>query len=317
MISLRHHAVSLVAVFLALALGIVLGSGLLSGSVVSGLRDDKSEMRRELQDAEDRAARLDGQLVAADGFDATVAPRVVRDALTDRTVLVVTTPDADPADVDALVRTVGDAGGRVTGRLALTDSFVGASGADQLRTTVTNVIPAGVELQTGAVDPGSLAGDLLGAVLLVDPVTGEARGTPEERALALTTLRSGGFIGYDDGESEPAQTALVITGEPAAGSDAAGGNRGALVARFAAAVDARGAGAVLAGRPGAAAGNGPVAVVRADAALSSGLSTVDNLDREAGRITTILAVREQLDGGAGRYGTGPGASGVTVGSAAR
>ena len=116
---------------------------------------------------------------------------------------------------------------------------------------------------------------------------------------------------------DKAQTALVVTGEPPAGSDTAGGNRGALVARFAAAVDARGAGAVLAGRPGAAAGNGPVAVVRADAALSSGLSTVDNLDREAGRITTILAVREQLDGGAGRYGTGPGASGVTVGSAAR
>ena len=314
---MRHHAVSLVAVFLALAVGIVVGSGLLSGSLVSGLRDDKSEMRRELQDAEDRAARLGGQLLAADGFDATVAPRVVRDVLTDRTVLLVTTPDADPADVDALIRTVADAGGRVTGRLALTDSFVGAAGADQLRTTVTNVIPAGVELQTGAIDPGSLAGDLLGAVLLVDPATGEGRSTPEERALALTTLRSGGYIGYDDAEVTPAQTALVLTGEPDADSDAAGGNRGALVARFAAALDTRGAGAVLAGRPGAAVGNGAVAVVRADAALSSGLSTVDNLDREAGRITTVLGLREQLDGGAGRYGTGPGASAVTVGSSAR
>ena len=315
---MRHHAVSLVAVFLALAVGIVLGSGLLSSSLVTGLRDDKAEMRQELQDAEDRAALLDGQLLAADGFDATVAPRVVRDALTDRTVLVVTTPDADPGDVDALIRTVGDAGGRVTGRLALTDSFVGAAGADQLRTTVTNVIPAGVELQTGAVDPGSLAGDLLGAVLLVDPATGQPRSTPEERALALTTLRSGGYIGYDDAELTPAQAALVVTGQPDPDdADAAGGNRGALVARFAAALDARGAGAVLAGRPGAANGNGAVAVVRADAALSSGLSTVDNLEREAGRITTILAMQKQFDGAAGRYGTGPGASAVTVGPAAR
>ncbi len=74
---------------------------------------------------------------------------------------------------------------------------------------------------------------------------------------------------------------------------------------------------MLAGRPESAVGNGPLAVVRADAALSAGLSTVDNLDREAGRSTTVLALREQLDGGAGRYGTGPGTAAVTVGSAAR
>jgi len=45
-ISLRHHAISLAAVFLALAVGVVLGSGLLSDTLVSGLRDDK----RQLQD---------------------------------------------------------------------------------------------------------------------------------------------------------------------------------------------------------------------------------------------------------------------------
>lgn len=317
MISMRHHAVSLVAVFLALAVGIVLGSGVLSDSVVSGLRDDKADMRRELQTAEDQISRLDAQVLAADGFDATIAPKVVRDELLDRTVLVATTPDADPADVDAVIRSVDDAGGRVTARLALTDTFVEAAGADQLRTTVANVVPAGVELQTGAVDPGSLGGDLLGAVLLLDPATGQPRSTPEERALALNTLRSGGFVTFEDNEAEPAQAAVVVTGEHETAEGDGGGNRGSLIARFAGAVDGRGVGAVLVGRPGAAVSNGAIAVVRADAALSSGLSTVDNLDREAGRITTILALREQFDGGSGRYGTGPGATAVTVGSPAR
>ncbi|MEU5844430.1 copper transporter [Rhodococcus sp. NPDC047139] len=316
MISMRHHAVSLVAVFLALAVGIVLGSGVLADSLVSGLRDDKADLRRQVQDAEDRGSRLEAQLLAADGFDATVGPRIVRDELIDRTVLVVTTPDAAPEDVDAVIRTVEDAGGRVTARLALTDSFVDAAGADQLRTTVTNVVPAGVELQTGAVDPGSLAGDLLGAVLLVDPATGQPRSTPEERALALTTLRSGGFVTYQDEQVEPAQSALVVTGDHS-DNEESGGNRGSLIARFAGVVDGRGAGAVLAGRAGAAAGNGPIAVVRADTALAAVLSTVDNLDRQSGRLTTILALREQLDGGSGRYGTGPSATAVTVGSPAR
>lgn len=316
MISMRHHVVSLVAVFLGLAVGIVLGSGLLADSVVSGLRDDKAELRREIQEAEDHGSRLEAQLLAADGFDSTVGPRIVRDELLDRTVLLVTTPDAAPEDVDAVVRSVGDAGGRVTARIALTDSFVDASGTDQLRTTVTNVVPAGVELQTGAVDPGSLAGDLLGAVLLVDPGTGQPRSTPEERALALTTLRSGGFVTYEDGQVEPAQSALVVTGDHSGNAERAG-NRGSLIARFAGVVDGRGAGAVLAGRTGAAEGNGPIAVVRADAAIAAGLSTVDNLDRESGRLTTVLALREQYDGGTGRYGTGPSATAVTVGSPAR
>ena len=96
--------------------------------------------------------------------------------------------------------------------------------------------------------------------------------------------------------------------------DGVSGNRGAVVARFAGALDSRGAGAVLAGRPASAQGNGPVAVARADAALSAALTTIDNVDREAGKITVPLALQEQLNGGAGRYGTGPDTTGVTVGA---
>ena len=231
MISLRQHAISLAAVFVALAIGIVLGSGLLSSGLVSGLRDDKTGLENQV---------------------------------------------------------------------------------DDLRTRLTNVIPAGVQLRTGAVDQGSLAGDLLGSVLLLNAQTAQPQSTPEELSLALETLRSGGFIAYDNGAVAPAQLAVVVTGSGA--SDVEDGNRGAIVARFAGALDSRGAGAVLAGRSGAAEGNGSIAVVRADSALSSALSTVDNVDREAGRITTVLALAEQLDGASGRYGTGANANAVTVGA---
>lgn len=191
---MRQHAVSLVAVFLALAVGVVLGSGVLSDSLVAGLRDDKADLRRDLDTARDHTNRAEAHLAAADAFEATIGPRVIRDELVDRTVVVVTTPDADPADLEAVLRLVGAAGGHVTARLALTESFLDAAGADMLRTTIANTVPAGVQLHTGAVDPGSLAGDLLGAVLLTDPATGTPRGTPDERALALSTLRSGGFL---------------------------------------------------------------------------------------------------------------------------
>ncbi|MFC4604670.1 copper transporter [Rhodococcus kronopolitis] len=313
MISARQHAISIAAIFLALAVGVVLGSGTLSGGLLSGLRDDKSDLQDQVNSMHDQNNQLVEELNAADNFDAAVAGRTVRDALGQRTVVVVTTPDADPGDLDSVTRLIGAAGGSVTGRVALTDAFVDAANSDQLRTTVTNVIPAGVQLRTGAVDQGSLAGDLLGSVLLLNAQTAKPQSTPEELTVALEALRAGGFVGYDNGAVAPAQLALVLTGS---GSDGASGNRGAIIARFAGGMDARGAGTVLAGRADSAVGNGPVAVTRSDTGLSAGVTTVDNLERESGRISTVLGLQEQLDGGAGRYGTGPNATAVTVGAAA-
>lgn len=310
---MRQHAISIAAIFLALAVGVVLGSGTLSGGLLSGLRDDKSELQDQVNALQETNNQLEQQLNSADGFDAAVSSRVVGDALAQRTVILVTAPDADPGDLEGVNRMIGAAGGTVTGRVSLTDSFVDAANGDQLRTTITNVIPAGVQLKTGAVDQGSLAGDLLGSVLLLNAQNAQPQSTPEELALALETLRAGGFIAYDNGSVKPAQLAVVLTGSGKASDGSEGGNRGAIIARFAGALDSRGAGAVLAGRPGAAEGNGPIAVVRSDTALSSGVTTIDNVDREAGRITTALALQEQLGGPAGRYGTGPNATSVTVG----
>jgi hypothetical protein len=68
-------------------------------------------------------------------------------------------------------------------------------------------------------------------------------------------------------------------------------------------MDRSGAGTVLAGADGSAEGTGAVGVVRADTAATSILSTVDNAGTPAGRVVTVLALREQLEGGAGRYGS--------------
>lgn len=306
MISLRQHAISIAAIFLALAIGVVLGSSVLSDGLLSGLTDDKKDLQNQVQELQGQVNGQNLQLQSADGFDSAVAGRVVGGTLADRTVVVFTTPSAEPSAVDAAVKLVATAGGTVTGQVGLTDAFVTAQGADQLRATVTNVVPAGVQLSTAAVDPGSMAGDLLGAVLLLDGTTAQPQSTPAERDLALQTLRSGGFISYQDGTVAPGQLALVVTGT----SD--DGNKGPIVARFAAAVDARSAGAVLAGDAGSASGNGAVAVARSDAAISNHLSTVDNIERGAGRITTVLALREELDGRSGQFGVGPGATALTV-----
>lgn len=310
MISLRSHAISLAAVFLALAIGVALGSGLLSDTVLSGLRDDKHELQNEINTLTDDKNALNEKLSAAGEFDAAMSPRILGSALADKSVLLFRTPDATDDDVDALTRLVGQAGGTVSGTVALTEEFVAANSAEKLLSVVNSpIVPAGKQLSTASVDQGSQAGDLLGIALLInrDPKVTAVDDT--QREAVLTALRDTGFITYD-GRVGPANTALVVTGG-ALGDDA--GNRGSTVARLAAGLAPHGSGVVLVGRDGSASGTSAVAVTRSDAALSSAVSTVDDVDSEAGRITSVLALSDLINGGRpGQYGIGQGAASVTI-----
>jgi hypothetical protein len=311
MISLRTHAISLAAVFLALAIGVALGSGLLSNTVLSGLRDDKTELQNQINSLTDDKNALNEKLNAAREFDAQMSPRILRDALGGKSVVVFRTPDAVDDDVEALTRLVGQAGGSVTGTVALTPEFVTANSADKLLSVVNSpIVPAGKQLSTASVDQGSQAGDLLGISLLIhrDPKVAAVDDT--QRDTVLTALRDTGFITYGDQRIGAADTALIVTGGEL-GDEA--GNQGATVARFAAGLAPHGSGTVLAGRDGSATGTAAVAVTRSDAALSGAVSTVDDVDAESGRITSVLALSDLINGGrAGQYGIGRGAASVTI-----
>ena len=311
MITLRAHAISLAAVFLALAIGVALGSGLLSNTVLSGLRDDKKELQHQIDTLTDGKNALNEKLKAAGEFDAQMAPRMVHDALKDKSVVVFRTPDAADGDVDAVSRFVRDAGGTVTGKVSLTQEFVEANSADKLLSVVNSpIVPAGKQLSTAAVDQGSQAGDLLGITLLIDKNPAAAPVDDTQRQTVLAALRDTGFLTYDDPHIGAANTALIVTG---GGLGEDGGNRGSTMARFAAGLAPHGTGTVLAGRSGSASATGPLAVTTSDAGLTAMVSTVDDADSSAGQITAVLALGDLVSGGKpGKYGTGQGATSVTV-----
>lgn len=311
MISLRTHAISLAAVFLALAIGVALGSGLLSNTVLSGLRDDKNDLQNQINTLTDDKNGLNEKLNAAGQFDAQMSPRILRDTLGGKSVVVFRTPDAGDDDVEAVTRLVGQAGGTVTGTVALTQEFVDANSAEKLLSVVNSpIVPAGKQLSTVSVDQGSQAGDLLGISLLINRDPKVPAVDDMQRNTVLTALRDTGFITYGDQHIGAANTALIITGG-GLGDDA--GNRGATVARFAAGMAPHGSGTVLAGRDGSSSGTAAVAVTRSDGALSGAVSTVDDVDAESGRITAVLALSDLINGGRpGQYGIGQGATSVTV-----
>jgi Copper transport outer membrane protein, MctB len=315
MISLRQHAISLAAVFLALAIGVVLGSGFFSDTLLSGLRNEKRDMAAQITGLTDQKNALNEKLSASNNFDSQVIGRIVHDALGGKTVVIFRTPDAKDDDVAAVSKIVGLAGGSVTGTVSLTQEFVAANSAEKLRSVVnSSVLPAGTQLSTKLVDQGSQAGDLLGIALLAKPdaPAGAPAGIDDtQRDTVLAALRETGFITYQPSDHIPvANAALIVTGG-ALPADA--GNQGVTVARFAAALAPHGTGTLLAGRDGSSTGSTAVAVTRADAGMAGAISTVDDVDVEPGRITAILGLHDLVNGAhTGQYGTGHGATSVTV-----
>jgi hypothetical protein len=310
-ISLRQHAISLAAVFLALAVGIVLGSGVLSNTLLAGLRDESRNLHGQINTLNDQKKVLNEKISAANAFDTQMADRMVHDALNGKSVVIFRAPDANNDDVDAVSRIIGQSGGSVTGTVSLTQEFVDANSAEKLRSVVnSSILPAGAQLSTKLVDQGSQAGDLLGIALLINRDPAVATVDDTQRDTVLAALRATGFIGYGNQHIGAANAAAVITGG-GLGDDA--GNQGVSVARFAAALAPHGSGALLAGRDGSSGGTSAVAVARADAAVTSAISTVDDVNAESGRITTVLGMADLVNGGrTGQYGTGHGATGLTV-----
>jgi hypothetical protein len=84
--SARYHAVSIAAVFLALAIGILLGVGL-GDNVVSGTEESlRSSLENDIDDARAEASDLRGQLEREQDFASRAYPALVGDALRGRRI---------------------------------------------------------------------------------------------------------------------------------------------------------------------------------------------------------------------------------------
>jgi hypothetical protein len=311
MMSARYHLISLAAVFLALTVGVVLGSTSVSQRLLSVVAGDRDSLTGQIEQLTEQNAGLQARQRAADSFGTTVAPGVVKGQLTGKRVVLVLAPGADGGDRDAVRQLVTQAGGAVTGELALGDAVIDPARADSVRDLATRLLPAGAQLPATS-DAGALAGGLLGGVLLARPQTGQPQASADQVTAALAGMTQAGFV-RPGPRPAPAQLAVVITGGAADGQDAP--ERAATVARLAAELDRAGSGAVLAGRSGAEGPGGAVGVVRADSVTSAALTTVDGLETTVGRVAAVLALREQAEGRSGRYGAGPNAQAVMPGAA--
>jgi hypothetical protein len=300
-IDFRYHLVSLIAVFLAVALGIVIGTTALNEPILADIKNQVSALETDKRSLEDRTQSLQAQLDTSDAFDEAVAPALVDGALAGKSVLlVVTNEGVAPETIDQLTSLIGDAGGTVSGTLTLKPEYSDPSSAAGLQSYVTGSgLPAGVELPP-VDDAGQLVGSLLAQVLMIPPDGTTPSGADVSSVMAgLSALD----VLTPEGDAiAPADYVVVLTAGAFSGEDAA--ERNGTVAELVSALDAAGSGAVVAGDAESTAENGLVGVIRADPTLSAAVSTVDNAAAAAGRISTVLALGREAEGTSGKYGTG-------------
>jgi hypothetical protein len=300
-IDFRYHLVSLIAVFLAVALGIVIGTTALNKPILDNVKTQVSALEKDKRNLEDRTQNLQSQVKSSDAFADAVAPALVKGTLTGRSVLLVVTNKDVPSDtVDQLTSLIGDAGGTVSGTLTLQPEYSDPSTATSLKNYVTGSgLPAGVTLPA-VDDAGQLVGSLLAQVLMIPP----AGPAPDRAAISsvLAGLSALHVLTPEGDAVAPADYAIVLTSGGFSGSDAA--DRNGTLADLVSALDSKGSGAIVVGDSGSAADNGLVGDIRADPTLSAAVSTVDNADAAAGRISSVLALVGERDGTSGKYGTG-------------
>lgn len=303
MIDFRYHLVSLISVFVALAVGIILGAGPLQNAIGDQLTDQVEALRVERTELRESLVETEGELSDQNAYALAAGGELVAGSLEGVTVAVVDAGAADQVEAD-VVGQLEAAGARIVAQASLTDAWQSAEDS-VLRGTVAD---GQREHVADTIDEEAGTAQVLGAVLGLaltesDPQMPSAR---SERSVELYELML--RVGLVESRFEPAgpAEAVLLLGGAAADPDAAVGTENADVpddvdvVAVVSAVQATAQDVVVAG-PTAAEGD-MVSDVRADEGVAARVSTVSGTEREVMRLNVPLALAAQMAGEVGRYG---------------
>ncbi len=305
MISFRYHVVSLVAVLLALAAGIAVGSGPLQRETETG--PDGSALQQRLDDAEAQVSALQDAATYDDDYAASTAPRMLLRALPNRAVTLVVLPGAEERSVSEVSAAVDTAGGTVTAQVEITEALLDPANRQlvtELASQLQDSSGQGLAIPAGA-SGYERFGRLLASAIGTTRPGGQAV-TPDGDSI-LAAVSTADLVTTRGTVARRGSLVVLVAGPPYGSADDQEG-AGAIVATLADALDLGTRGAVVAGprssavETGTDGGTGVVAAVRADPTAAARVSTVDVIDRTSGAVLAALALAEQQGGGVGHYG---------------
>ncbi|HEX6152332.1 MAG TPA: copper transporter [Solirubrobacterales bacterium] len=113
--SARYHATSLIAVFIALAIGILVGAEFGGDALDDTRRDLEQSLVGNLQDARSRADELNAELNRSDEFAEQVYPVLTRDRLEGRRFAILALGGLPSPVTDEVEEALAPTGGRLVG----------------------------------------------------------------------------------------------------------------------------------------------------------------------------------------------------------
>ena len=311
MINFRYHVVSLTAVFLALAIGLVVGTAALNGPVADSLKSQISALSKDNSNKRDQINQYRDELNKNQDFATQIAPAYLNNQLAGRKVLVVALPNtADYAD--GVIAMLKVAGATVTAKITVQDKFFDPNNTFELldlagQSSQPTIQMEGLPLNSDGVETASaqLALGLLQRA-------GAAQASADDVAALLTAYTKQGYLAVGDNAVGGAEGTVIVSGEPPTDKDAAKKNQSAVTM------------ATQFGKnkplvvSGVEVGDGNlISGVRGDPKLVKEISTVDNASTAQGQVATAMVVAERMvQNKVGQYGLGAGASSLVPKAAA-
>jgi Copper transport outer membrane protein, MctB len=306
MINFRFHIVSLIAVFLALALGIVMGATVVNRAIVDRLNDRIDTVEKNANARRAESNELRGQVGQLQGYIDSTKDFAVTGRLNGVTLATIATRGVDDEAVKQTVELAQRAGARAPGILWLEEKLTLSDGdaVRQLGELIGS--PGGNAKATRDEAWNALAGRLASG------------GAPVNGRDLLTVLVDDGFVTFEPvgdqaGDDFPLATfpgadarVLLIDGTngQVANNEVVAPLSNAIVASQL---------RLVVGEVFDETDEGPdrgamLTPIRRNDGLTQTVSTVDDLDLVEGRVTAVLALSDLNRNVVGQYGYGQGAT---------
>ncbi|GAB3654138.1 copper transporter [Glycomyces tarimensis] len=305
MINFRYHLVSLTAVFLALTVGLILGTAALNEPALAVLEANSQSLRDSNNALREEIEKLEEELNDDQSFASEIAPSYLDGMLTDRPVLVVVLPGVETQVVESVHQMLDYGGAASAGQISLLDDYLDPANNGALANLVDTVTPDTIEA------PVTYDGVEAMSTVLAAVTTGSSQGQPVEVTPAdITTVTTGleelGMLTVEEEPTGAAEAVLVLGSATATDSEAEERNEGVVSIASAFAADDP---TVYATTSSAGDGN-PIAVLRGEDTEVT-ISTVDNANTPQGQIAAVVSLSDLItEGTVHHLGTGEGAEGL-------
>ena len=292
MISWRYHLVSIVAVFLALGLGLLMGTALLNDRLVENLQAGNDALQRQNQQLRQQSGSLSA-------FAGQVLPFAMEDRLFGQDVILVTHQGVDEAALADAHDALEASGAVITTTLTIQPRMTSPSPVEQR--VLAELL--GISGETSPEQAAAVAAEALAERLAAGPVPGTAEGDDLlARFLSEGFVVAGSDLDTTAGVGGENQAVVFIAGQPGGASSKAVDELMPLVEEIA----QRDIVVAIGERTTSSAGL--LQTVRENVEAVGPLVTVDDLESPAGAAALVLGLDLAIQTRqGGDYGVGEGA----------